>query len=342
MLTHGNLISNAVSSAKAIKITSRDNFVCVLPLFHSFAATVCMLLPLLNGGRMTIFASPRPFKRVLRTMIKKKVTIFTGIPSIFNILKDAKVPRLLTTPLISKIINPLRMCISGAAALPVDTLVRFEKKFKIPLIEGYGLTEASPVVSLNPLKGVRKPGSIGLPLPDVKIKVIDDKDKQLSTGQIGELLVMGPNVMRGYLNQPEANKETIKDGWLYTGDLVKTDSDGYIFIVGRKKEMVNVRGFNVYPKEIEDVLYQHPLVKEAAVIGVTDQHKGEVPKGFVVLKENSGSPDAQPPRSPDEIERELLHYLRERLAAYKIPRKIEVVESFPKSATGKILKRLLQ
>lgn len=341
MLTHRNLISNAISSAKSIRISRRDNFLCILPLFHSFAATVCMLLPIICGAKITIFVSPRPFKRVLSAVIRRRVTIFTAVPSIYNILKDAKLPAVLTAPLVSKLINPLKLCISGAAALPVETLKSFEKKFKIPLIEGYGLTEASPVVSLNPIRGARKPGSIGLPLPDVKVKVVDNDGKELERDQVGELLVKGPNVMKGYLNQPQATAETIKDDWLYTGDLARMDTDGYIYIVGRKKEMVNVRGFNVYPREIEDILYQHPLVKEAAVIGVPDQHKGEVPKGFVVLKEEAGAPGHQGTRAPDDAERELLHYLRERLASYKIPRRIEIRESLPKNATGKILKREL-
>lgn len=334
MLTHYNLVSNAKSSVTAIKISKKDNFICVLPLFHSFAATVCMLLPIFSGAKMTIFVSPRPFKRVLRTIIKKKGTVFAGVPSIFNILKEAKLPWLLTTPFVSRFINPLRMCISGAAALPVETLTQFQKKFRIPLIEGYGLTEASPVVSLNPLVGNRKPGSVGLPLPDVQVRNVDSNGKDLAIGEVGELLVKGPNVMKGYLNQPQANAETLRDGWLYTGDLVKLDSEGYIYIVGRKKEMVNVRGFNVYPREIEDVLYQHPLVKEAAVIGIQDEHRGEVPKGFVVLKDGCAS-------APDKIERELLYYLRERLASYKIPRRIEIKDSLPKTSTGKILKREL-
>lgn len=342
MLTHYNLVSNARSSASSIKISRRDNFICVLPLFHSFAATVCMLLPLFCGAKITIFVSPRPFKRVLRTIIKKRGTVFAGVPSIFNILKDAKLPRVLTTPLLSRLINPLRICISGAAALPVETLNQFQKRFRIPLIEGYGLTEASPVVSLNPLDGIRKPGSVGIPLTDVQVKVVDNNNKELGVDEIGELLVKGPNVMKGYLNQPQANAETIKDGWLYTGDLVKMDKDGYIYIVGRKKEMVNVRGFNVYPREIEDVLYQHPLVKEAAVIGVPDTHKGEVPKGFVVLKDEIDAfKKLQGIKTLDEVEHELLKYLRERLAAYKIPRRIEIKESLPKTSTGKILKRLL-
>jgi len=269
-------------------------------------------------------------------MIKKRATIFTGVPSIFNILKDAKLPRVLTMPVVSKIVNPLRLCISGAAALPPETLQQFERRLRIPLIEGYGLTEASPVVSLNPPRGVRKAGSIGLPLPDVDIRVVDERGRDVPVGVVGELLVKGPNVMKGYLNKPEANVETLKDDWLYTGDLVRTDKDGYIFIVGRKKEMINVRGFNVYPREIEDVLYQHPLVKEAAVIGIIDAHKGEAPKGLVVLKDQSA------PVNIDDVERQLLHFLRQRLAAYKIPRRIEVVDSFPKTSTGKILKRCLK
>lgn len=339
MLTHNNLLSNARSSAKAIKITHWDNFVCVLPLFHSFAATVCMLLPISCGAKITLFVSPRPFKRVMRTMIRKRVTVFTGIPSIFNILKDAKLPRLLSMPLISKFTNPIKLCISGAAALPVETLAKFEEKFKIPLIEGYGLTEASPVVSFNPIKGVRKPGSIGLPLPDVQVRAVDDAGKDVNIGEVGELLVKGPNVMKGYLNQPEANAEIIKDGWLYTGDLVKFDSQGYIYIVGRKKEMVNVRGLNVYPKELEDVLHEHPYVKEAAVIGVPDRHKGEVPKGFVVLKDELKASLDQ--KKIDQMENELLHFLKERLASYKTPRRIQIIDSFPKTSTGKILKRNL-
>jgi len=338
-LTHYNLVSNAKSSSCAIKISVKDHFVCVLPLFHSFAATVCMLLPIFCGSKVTIFVSPRPFKRILRTIIRKRVTVFTGIPSMFNILKDAKLPRMLTAPLVSRIINPLRLCISGAAALPVDTLARFEKKFKVPLIEGYGLTEASPVVSLNPLKGMRKPGSIGLALPDVQVRAVDKTDKEVPIGEVGELLVKGLNVMKGYLNQPQANIETLKNGWLYTGDLAKLDADGYIYIVGRKKEMVNVRGLNVYPKEIEDALYEHPLVKEAAVIRIPDKHKGEVPKAFVVLKEES---QVTSHKSQNDIEHELLSYLRERLASYKIPKYIEIRQFLPKNATGKILKRNMQ
>lgn len=194
------------------------------------------------------------------------------------------------------------------------------------------MTEASPVVTLNPLKGKRKPGSIGLALSEtIELKIVDHKDDVLPVGKIGELLVKGPNVMQGYYKHQEGTSETLKDGWLYTGDMAKFDREGYVYIVGRKKEMVNVRGLNVYPREIEEILYQNQKIKEAAVIGIPDMHKGEVPKGFVVLKDGL-----------DASEHEIIQYLRERLAPYKIPKFIEFRSSLPKNTTGKILKRVLK
>jgi long-chain acyl-CoA synthetase len=331
MLSHYNLISNAMDSAAAIKISHKDAFICILPLFHSFAATVCMNLPLLLGAKMVIMKSVRPFKRIIRSIRNNRVSVFVGVPSIYNILKDIKLPGILRSPLI-KLFNPLRLCISGAAALPSDTFYGFEKKFRIPLLEGYGLTEASPVVTLNPIKAARKAGSIGLSLSkNIELKVVDDKNHTLEAGEVGELLVKGPSVMAGYFKHPEANAETLKNGWLYTGDMAKFDREGYIYIVGRKKEMVNVRGLNVYPREIEEVLYQNPKVKEAAVIGIADEHKGEVPKAFVVLKEGEAA-----------TEHEITQYLRQRLASYKIPKHVEFRLSLPKNTTGKILKRVLE
>lgn len=330
VLTHNNLLSNATTSAKVLKLAKADAVICILPLFHSFAQTVCMLMPLSIGAKIVIMKSARPIKRLIRNIRRNRVSIFVGIPSIFNILKDIKLPFVLNTPLI-KLFNPIRLCISGAAALPVETFFGFEKKFRTPLLEGYGLTEASPVVSLNPLFGIRKPGSIGLPFPDVEVKVVDDKGNILALEQTGELIVKGPNVMKEYFKLPDATSEALKDGWLYTGDMAKIDKDGYIYIVGRKKDMINVRGLNVYPREIEELLYKNPKIKEAAVIGISDAHKGEVPKGFVVLKEGQTA-----------TERELISYLREHLAPYKIPRQIEFRDSLPKGTTGKVLKRILQ
>ncbi len=331
MLTHYNLISNAMDSAAAIKVTHKDAFICILPLFHSFAATVCMNLPLLIGAKMVIMKSVRPFKRIIRSIRKNRVSVFVGVPSIYNILKDIKLPRIFRNPLI-KLFNPLKLCISGAAALPADTFYAFEKKFRIPLLEGYGLTEASPVVTLNPLKAARKAGSIGISLSkNIELKVVDDKNNALPPEEIGELLVKGPGVMQGYFKDPGATAETLKDSWLYTGDMAKFDREGYVYIVGRKKEMVNVRGLNVYPREIEEVLYQNPKVKEAAVIGIADRHKGEVPKAFVVLKEGEAA-----------TEHEIIQYLRQKLASYKIPKHVEFRPSLPKNTIGKILKRVLQ
>ncbi len=345
MLTHYNLISNAMDSAQAIRATYKDTLICILPLFHSFAATVCMNLPILIGAKIVIMKSVRPFKRIIRAIRKNRVSIFVGIPSIYNILKDIKLPKILNSPLI-KFFNPVKICISGAAALPVETFKGFEKRFRIPLLEGYGLTEASPVVTLNPLRDIRKAGSIGVVLSkNIELKIVDDKDNILEPGQVGELLVKGPNVMQGYYKQGQplalsdgkgalsgqATQETLRDGWLYTGDMAKFDQDGYVYIAGRKKEMINVRGLNVYPREIEEVLYQNPKIKEAAVIGIPDMHKGEVPKGFVVLKDNENA-----------TEHEIIQYLRERLAPYKIPKYIEFRASLPKNTTGKILKRILE
>ncbi len=331
MLTHYNLISNAKDCAEAIKATYRDTCICILPLFHSFAATVCMNLPLLIGAKTVIMKSVRPFRRVIRSIRKHRVSIFVGIPSIYNILKDMKLPAIFGTLLI-KLFNPVRMCISGAAALPAETFKGFQRKFSIPLLEGYGLTEASPVVTLNPLKGIKKAGSIGITLSkNIELKVIDDKGISLGPGEIGELLVKGPNVMKGYYKQEEATASALKGGWLYTGDMARFDSDGYVYIVGRKKEMVNVRGLNVYPREIEEVLYQNPKIKEAAIIGIPDIHRGEVPIGFLVLKEGENA-----------TEHEIIQYLRERLASYKVPKYIEFRDSLPKNTTGKILKRVLQ
>ncbi|MCG2676624.1 AMP-binding protein, partial [bacterium] len=228
-------------------------------------------------------------------------------------------------------LNPIRLAVSGASSLPVETLKKFEKKFGIPLIEGYGLSEASPVVSLNPVKGVRKPGSVGLALPGVDVDIVDNNGHSLKKGEVGELIVRGPNVMRGYYNLPRETEETLKRGWLYTGDLAKMDEESYVYIVDRKKDMINVRGLNVYPREVEEVLYSHPAIAEAAVIGVKDKVKGEVPEAFLALKEGRKL-----------SKKEIIKYCQERLASYKVPHRIEFRKELPKTSTGKILKRALK
>lgn len=330
MLTHTNLLSNTTAGVEAIKITKRDNFLCVLPMFHSFTSTVCILMPLYAGATIVIIESLRHFTRVVSAIVKNRVTVFIGIPPLYNVLANSRVPRILVSRFL-KLLNPLRLCISGAAPLPIEVLEKFERKFRIPLLEGYGLTETSPVVSINPLKGTRKPGSVGLPLPGVEVRVVDEKGRELSPGEVGELLVRGPNVMKGYYNLFKATEETIKERWLYTGDMAKIDDDGYIYIVDRKKDLIIVRGLNVYPREIEEVLYAYPPIAEAAVIGIKDEHKGEVPIAFVALKEGATAEES-----------DIIHFCRKKLASYKVPRSIEFRKTLPKTPTGKILKRALR
>ncbi|MDP8216632.1 MAG: long-chain fatty acid--CoA ligase [Candidatus Kaelpia imicola] len=329
MLTHKNLISNVISSIKAIKFTKKDRFLCLLPMFHSFTWMACVLAPLYLGASIAIVESVKPFGKVIRNIIRNRITVFVAIPAIYNVLSNIPVPMILVSRLL-KIVNPLRICVSGAASLALEVLRKFEEKFRIPILEGYGLTEASPVVSINPPKK-RKPGSVGLPIAGVEVKIVDEDGNQLPPNKEGELLVKGENVMKGYYKLPEETKKTIKDDWLYTGDIAKIDEDGYIYIVDRKKDMIIVRGLNVYPREIEEVLYQNTKVAEAAVIGVKDELRGEVPIGYVTLKEGEKATKG-----------ELIRFLRERLASYKVPRTIEFRDSLPKTSTGKILKRALR
>jgi long-chain acyl-CoA synthetase len=223
------------------------------------------------------------------------------------------------------------MCISGAAPLPVQVLKEFETKFHIPLIEGYGLSEASPVVTKNPLDATRKPGSIGLPIPHVDVSIQDDSGRMLPVGEIGELCVRGGNVMLGYWNQPEETSKVMRNGWLLTGDIGYRDEQGYYYITDRKKDMLLVNGINVYPREIEEVLYEFPGVKEAAVVGKPDSRRGEQPIAFL-----------SPSEGANLEEKSIQQFLRRRLADYKVPRKVIVMPALPRNATGKILKTALR
>jgi long-chain acyl-CoA synthetase len=330
MLSHGNFIFEVAVCAKAIQVSRRDNIICMLPLFHSFPLTVCMLLPLSQGATTTIVEGLRPFSKVLKAIVRHQVSVFVSVPAVYNVLVHIRFTGFLRFSLVKKLLIRLRLCVSGAAALPAQTLKKFEEKFDIPLLEGYGLTETSPVVSLNPLKGTRMPGSIGLPLSGVEVKIVDEKGLRVSEGSIGELVIKGANVMKGYFNRPQETQEALKDGWLYSGDLARIDEHGFIYIVDRKKDMINVRGLKVYPREVEELLYQHPAVQEAAVVGVKDEHHGEIPQAFVVLKEKQ-----------QVSEHDLLRYLRLHIANYKVPRSIEFRDSLPKTSSGKIFKRAL-
>ncbi|MFT9847354.1 long-chain-fatty-acid--CoA ligase [Aneurinibacillus sp. REN35] len=323
MLSHENLLANTASCNRLLQLNEKDVFMCVLPMFHTFGFTTSVLLPLYAGAAIVIHEAFHP-KEIMQSLVQNHVTVFCGVPAMYVVLAQALRSGKAEFP-------DLRLAVCGGSAMPVEVLNLFNHQYNIPLVEGYGLTEASPVVSLNPLDGEKKPGSIGKPLPAVSVRIVDEKRNERAAGQEGELLVQGPNVMQGYYKLEEATKETIIDGWLHTGDIAYMDEEGYIFIVDRKKDMIITRGLNVYPREVEEVLYRHPGVLEAAVIGVPDPVKGEVVKAFVVPKEGE---------TLDR--RSVLDFLKPHLANYKMPRFVEIVETLPKNAAGKILKKELR
>ena len=325
MLTHGNLLSNITSSGMSIRIDKRDRVLLMLPMFHSFTLTACILMPLSVGAGIILVDKLRSIPHVIGRMVLKCATILVGIPHVYDVIAQRGIPWWL------RMLLSLSVCISGSAPLSEATLKRFEAKTGIPLLEGYGLSETSPVVSINPLDGPRKPGSVGKPIPGVAVKIVSGDGAELPKGRVGEIAVKGPNVMRGYLNHPRETKETIRDGWLLTGDIGRIDDDGYIYILDRKKDMILFHGMNVYPREIEEILFTHPSVAEAAVVGKPDPRRGEVPVAFVSLKEGA------------RIEAPaLIQYCKQFLAGYKIPHRIIVSEKLPRTATGKILKRELK
>jgi long-chain acyl-CoA synthetase len=321
MLSHGNLLHNVESCRQVLKAVSFDRFVILLPMFHSFMLCVGILLPMIVGGSILLIKSLHPPKNIVQEIVNRQATILPAIPQFFRALANCQVP-----PNV-----PLRLCISGAAPLPGEILKEFNQKFPITLIEGYGLSEASPVVSMNPIQGPWKAGSVGVPVPGVEVSIQDDSGVQLAAGAVGELCVRGGNVMQGYWNQPEETKKALRDGWLLTGDIGYRDADGYYYITDRKKDMLLVNGINVYPREIEEVIYQFPGVKEAAVIGVPDARKGEQPVGFVAANDGIALD-----------EKALLQFVRGKLADYKVPRRVIFLPSLPRNATGKILKTALR
>ena len=321
MLSHGNLLHNVESCRQVMAVVDHDRFIVLLPMFHSFMLCVGVLLPLITGGSMVLIRSLHPPKNIIADIYRRQGTILPAVPSFFRTLAAAEMPPGL----------PLRICISGGAPLPVEILREFNRHMPIPLIEGYGLSEASPVVSLNPIQGPQKEGSIGQPIPDVEVTVQDDEGNLLPIGSTGEICVRGGNVMLGYWNQPEATAKAIRNGWLLTGDIGHGDVEGFFYITDRKKDMLIVNGINVYPREIEEVLYHISGVKEAAVVGVTDPRRGEHPVAFVVAKDGV---------TLDE--KSILTTLRQKLADYKVPKKITFLEALPRNPTGKVLKRELR
>lgn len=321
MLTHYNLLHNVNSCYRALELTEDERIAVVLPMFHSFMLTVGILLPLFSGASIVLIKSFHPIKSVIDEIVKWRATLLPAMPQIFRAFLHPSVPQEL----------PLRLCVSGSAPLPMDTLEQFNKKFKFPLIEGYGLSEASPVCSVNPVKGPWKAGSIGVPIPDVEMSVQDENGNFLPPGVVGEICVRGGNVMLGYWNQPEETAKSFRNGWLLTGDVGYHDHHGYFYITDRKKDMLLVNGNNVYPREIEEVILKFGGIKEAAVIGKPDPRRGEQPVAYISLNDGVNI-------SVDD----LLKFLRKNLADYKVPRKIYVLEELPHNATGKILKTELR
>src|SRR5439155_8917852 len=317
MLSHANLLHNVESCRIVLQTVEADRFAVLLPMFHSYMLTVGLLLPLLVGGSIVLIKSLHAPRSVLKEVFERQATVLPAIPQFYRSMVSAPIE----PPL------PLRICISGAAPLPAQILKEFEAKFHIPLIEGYGLSEASPVVTKNPLDRTRKPGSIGLPIPNVEVSIQDDSGRLLGAKEVGEVCVRGGNVMAGYWNQPDETAKAIRNGWLLTGDIGYRDEEGYYYITDRKKEMLLVNGINVYPREIEEILYHFPGDKEAAVIGRPDPRKGEHPVAFVAA--NDGA----------VLEEQAIQlFLRRKLADYKVPRKVVMLPFLPRTATGKILK----
>ncbi|MGP4078000.1 fatty acid--CoA ligase family protein [Halobacillus sp. K22] len=322
MLTHKNLYSNAVDVANYLQISSDDRVIATLPMFHVFCLTVALNAPVMNGGTVLIVPKFSP-QNVFAIAEEYKATVFAGVPTMYNYLQQTGKDQVHT-------FANMRLCIAGGSSLPVALLESFEKQFNVRISEGYGLSEASPVTTFNPLDRPRKAGSIGANIRNVENKVVDELGDEVPAGEVGELIVRGPNVMKGYYKMPEETAVTIREGWLYTGDMARVDEEGYFYIVDRKKDMILVGGYNVYPREVEEVLYNHPDITEVAVVGAPDPDLGETVISFVVCS------------NPAINENALKEYCREHLAKYKVPSQIEFMEELPKNTTGKILRKNLR
>jgi long-chain acyl-CoA synthetase len=329
MLTHKNLVANTLQVVAFLPSAEpgKEKVMAAIPFFHVYGMTVAMNFAIYLGGEIVIVPNPRPIDNVMRIIDKERTTIFPGVPVMYN--------GIINHPDVNKVnLRSIKACISGSAALPMEVQERFGELTQGRLVEGYGLTETSPVTHCNPVFGERRAGSIGLPLPNVEAKLINAETGMpvpWGSDETGELCVRGPNVMKGYWNKPEETAKCIDEsGWLHTGDIARMDEDGYFYIVDRVKDMINASGYKVLPREVEEVLFSHPAVFEAAVAGVPDSYRGETVKAFVVLK-----PDASCTAE------ELTSFCRERLAPYKLPKHIQFRDELPKTQVGKVLRRVL-
>lgn len=325
MLTHRNLVANTIQSRLWAYRTkeAQEKYLAALPFFHVFGMTVLMNQSVYLAGTLILIPRFR-VEEVLTTIHKLKPTVFPGAPTMYI--------SLINHPDIREYdLSSIGFCISGAAPLPHEVQERFESLTGGKLIEGYGLTEASPVTHANNIWEARKLGSIGIPLPDTEARIVDPQSgEEVPQGQIGELVVRGPQVMAGYWKRPDETAKVLRDGWLSTGDMARMDEDGYFFILDRHKDLIIAGGYNIYPREVEEVLFEHPDVEEAVVAGVSDPYRGETVKAFIVLKQGAATD-----------EESLKRWCKERLAVYKVPKIFEFRESFPKTMVGKVLRRRL-
>jgi long-chain acyl-CoA synthetase len=322
-LTHANLKTNCEITRDMFGIGGDVVTLGALPLFHSFGQTCGMNATLAAGGTLSLIPRFDPGK-ALEIIERDRVNLFQGVPTMYSALLHHEGHEKFDTA-------TLELCVSGGSAMPVELMRSFEEAFGCKILEGYGLSESSPVASFNRPDRERKPGSIGIPIEGVEMKVVDDDGNDVPQGEVGEIVIRGHNVMKGYWNKPDETGETLIDGWLHTGDIAKIDEDGYFFIVDRKKDLIIRGGYNVYPREIEEVLYEHPAVREAAVIGVKDDNLGEEVGAAVALKDGE-----------EASAQELRDFVKEQVAAYKYPRRVWFVDDLPKGPTGKILKREIE
>lgn len=323
ILTHGNFTFSGPNIAKTYGLQKDDITMAVLPLVHVFAVASPVFGSLSSGGTVVVLERFQA-ESVLKALEHYKVTWFPGVPTMFNFIYHAYEKGTYDT-------SSIRMGLSGGASLSVELLRNWENRFHAEILEVYGLTESTGLVTANPVHGERKAGSIGLTVSGVQTRLINKEGQEVARGEVGELLFKGPNATKGYWKLPEQTAESIRDGWVYTGDLVKQDEQGYFYIVGRKKELIITGGYNVYPREIEEVLYTHPAIYEAAVIGIPDEAKGEIPKAFISLKPGQHTSEG-----------EIIDFCKANLAPYKVPRIVEIRPDLPKSSVGKILKRELR
>lgn len=327
MLSHRNLIANTFQciawDAKSSQNRGKGVMLGAIPFFHVYGMSSAMNFAIASGFKNVIL--PRPeVGPAIEAIEKHGVTHFPGVPTLylgFNSFPGIE----------KRKVGSIQVCISGSAPLPIEVMETFERLTGGKLVEGYGLTESAPSTHCNPLYGERRKGSIGLPIPGVDCKILDEEHREVAIGEVGELAIKGPNIMKGYWNRPDESAKTLVDGWLLTGDMARMDADGYFYIVDRKKDMINASGYKIYPREVEEVLYTHPAIQEAAVTGIADAYRGETVAAFIVLRIGHTL-------STEEVEK----YCRERLAAYKVPKHIEFRTELPKTAVGKILRRSLR